>query len=616
MIDINELLRRINSVLPKHSNESIALHEPRFSAREIECVESCIKSGWVSSNGSFIDEFENELSRFTGIKNVIAVVNGTAALHLCLLASGVKEGDEVITPTLTFVATANAVKYCQAIPLFADCEELTLSIDPTKIEEFLKKHAQIKGQHCYNKNSGNRISALIAMHVYGHPGKIDVLAEICKAWNITLIEDAAESLGSFYKGHHTGSFGRVSAVSFNGNKIITTGGGGAILTNDDIAAKRIRHLSTTAKIASTGSFIHDEVGFNYRMPNLNAALGCAQLEQLPNFLLKKRGLSQKYFSALEGFEGLKLIAEPPHAQSNFWLNTIILDEKFENQIEDILCGLEKNGIQARPCWTLMHKLKIYEKIRKRIGNFLIQFYNHQSIRKYILIFRFNYFKWTRGIALYAGDEGKNLRPKLISHNLTAFENPMGDFTIRRMRMLLGALTSIETLGPSSKILIIGPRTESDIFILRGLGFENIAAIDLISYSPLINLGDMHHIPYADNSFDAVICGWTISYSANPKLAANEMYRVLNNNGLIAIGLEHVNYQKMAHAQEDSRMVDLQPEKDRINTIDDIKELFNTFCKYEVIFNHDALMKDFDPNEAQKISGMAGSQVMFIAKFLK
>jgi hypothetical protein len=261
-------------------------------------------------------------------------------------------------------------------------------------------------------------------------------------------------------------------------------------------------------------------------------------------------------------------------------------------------------------------LDFNKKIGKRVGNFLIQFYNHQSIRKYILICRFHYFKWTRGINLFAGDEAKNLQPKLISHNLTAFENPTGDFTIRRMRMLLGALTSIEILGSNSKILIIGPRTESDIFILRGLGFENITAIDLISYSPLINLGDMHQIPYADNSFDAVICGWTISYSANPKLAASEMYRVLKDNGLIAIGLEHVNYEKITLAQKDNRMVDLQPEKDRINTVENIKELFNSLCKYEVIFNHDAPMKDFDPSQAQKISGMAGSQVMFIAKFLK
>lgn len=360
MINVDELLRRLNLVLPQHSNRSIALHEPNFSIREIEYVENCIKSGWVSSNGEYIDKFENELSKFTGIKNAIAVVNGTAALHLCLLASGVKVGDEVITPTLTFVATANAVRYCQATPLFADCEELTLSIDPVKVEEFLKNHAEIKGGYCFNKNSGNRISALIAMHVYGHPGKIDVLANICREWKITLIEDAAESLGSLYKGHHTGSFGHVSAVSFNGNKIITTGGGGAILTNDDIAAKRIRHLSTTAKIAGTTSFTHDEVGFNYRMPNLNAALGCGQLEQLPNFLKKKRGLSQKYHLALEGFEGLKLITEPVHAQSNYWLNTIILNQKFENQLNSILDNLEKNGIQARPCWTLMHKLKIYE----------------------------------------------------------------------------------------------------------------------------------------------------------------------------------------------------------------------------------------------------------------
>lgn len=264
----------------------------------------------------------------------------------------------------------------------------------------------------------------------------------------------------------------------------------------------------------------------------------------------------------------------------------------------------------------MTPIKFTEKIRKRIGNFLIQFYNHQSLRRYILICRFHYFKWTRGINLYAGNEIKNLRPKLISHNLTAFENPAGDFTIRRMRMLLGALTSIETLGSSSKILIIGPRTESDIFILRGLGFENITAIDLISYSPLINLGDMHQIPHSDNSFDAVICGWTISYSANPKLAASEMYRVLVNNGLIAIGLEHVNYQKINYSQKDNRMVDLQPEKERINTVENIKELFDSFCKYEVIFNHDAPMKDLDPSQAQNISGMAGSQVMFIAKFFK
>jgi perosamine synthetase len=362
MIDIDELLIRINSVLPRNPANSIALHEPFFSGNEVKYLQDCIETGWVSSSGKYIDKFENEISKFTGVKNVIAVVNGTAALHLCLIASGVKPGDEVITPTLTFIATANAVTYCQAIPLFADCDATTLSIDPVKVNNFLKTHAQMKGGFCYNTISGNRISALIAMHVFGHPGKIEELANICRIWNIKLIEDAAESLGSFYKGRHTGSFGHVSAISFNGNKIITTGGGGAVLTDDDFAAKKVRHLSTTAKVPHQLSFVHDAIGFNYRMPNLNAALGCGQLEKLPDYLLKKRALSQKYFSALEGLEGLKLLAEPPHGQSNYWLNTIILDPIFENQLDDVLNGLIKNGIQARPCWTLMHKLKIYEKL--------------------------------------------------------------------------------------------------------------------------------------------------------------------------------------------------------------------------------------------------------------
>ncbi len=250
-----------------------------------------------------------------------------------------------------------------------------------------------------------------------------------------------------------------------------------------------------------------------------------------------------------------------------------------------------------------------------MNNFSIQFYNHSSIRRYILVCRFYYFKWTRGVKFYTVDEESNLRPKLISHNLTALENPTDDFVMRRMNMLIGAVTSIELLGPNSNILIIGPRTESDIFILRGLGFKKIQAIDLISYSPLVTLGDMHNLPYPDNYFDAVICGWTISYSANPKLAANEMHRVIKNGGLIGVGVEHINYSRRVEKQKDNRLVGIQNETDRINTIHDIQKLFD-FSNHKTIFNHDAPMKLFDPAEAQKISGMGGSQVMFVAQFIK
>lgn len=357
-LNIPAVLSALQSVLSS-GDRFVSLHEPNFSGNEWAYVKECLDTGWVSSVGKFVDRFEEDLAACTGIKRAVAVVNGTAALHICLLLAGVRPGDEVLMPALTFVATANAATYCGAVPHFIESEEKTLGIDPRGLSDYLSKIAEQRPDGCYNRITGRRIKAIVPMHTFGHPVDLDPLCEVCKQFCIELIEDAAESLGSFYKGRHTGQWGRLSALSFNGNKTITTGGGGAILTNDEELGRLAKHMTTTAKIPHRWEFNHDMVGYNYRLPNINAALGCAQLEQLPGFLAAKRALAERYRHAFSAVSGLSFFSEPPDCRSNYWLNTLVLDEEYADQRDKVLAATNDAGIMTRPVWTLMNKLPMF-----------------------------------------------------------------------------------------------------------------------------------------------------------------------------------------------------------------------------------------------------------------
>lgn len=360
VFDLENLTRAIKSVIPE-GKTPVSLHEPLFNGNEWTYVKECLDTGWVSSVGRFVDRFEEELAKFTGVKKAVAVVNGTAALHICLKLVGVQPDDEVLVPALTFVATANAVAYCGAVPHFVDSEERTLGLDPYKLENYLKDISELRVGGCFNQQTGRRIRAVMPMHTFGHPVDIDPLVEVCKRFKLELVEDAAESLGSYYKGRHTGNWGRLSSLSFNGNKVITTGGGGAILTNDENLGKMAKHLTTTAKVPHKWAFIHNQIGFNYRLPNINAALGCAQLEQLPCFLAKKRNLVQKYLEAFKEIQGVRFFTEPDFASSNYWLNVLMLNEEVADQRDAILEETNMQGLMTRPAWTLMHRLPIYSQ---------------------------------------------------------------------------------------------------------------------------------------------------------------------------------------------------------------------------------------------------------------
>ncbi len=362
-LDLHSIIRALKTVLPK-DKRPMSLHEPCFSGNEWAYVKKCLDTGWVSSLGKYVDKFEHLLENFTGIKWAIAVVNGTAALHICLKLAGVERDDEVIVPALTFIATANAVCYCGAIPHFVDSEERTLGLDPEKLSEYLSDVSEVRKDGCLNKQTGRRIKAVVPMHTFGHPVDLDPLVELCDRFKLELVEDAAESLGSYYKGRHTGRWGKVSALSFNGNKTITTGGGGAILTNDEEMGRLAKHLTTTARAPHKWAIIHDHIGYNYRMPNINAALGCAQLEQLPGFLTTKRNLAEKYRKAFEGIDGIRFFTEPDFAKSNYWLNVLLLDEKFSNQRDSLLEETNNIGIMTRPAWALMQKLPMFQNCPK------------------------------------------------------------------------------------------------------------------------------------------------------------------------------------------------------------------------------------------------------------
>jgi perosamine synthetase len=341
------------------ARQPLALHEPEFAGREWDYVRDCLDTGWVSSVGSYVDRIERDIASFTGCKHAVATSNGTSALHVCLLLAGVDAGDEVLAPTLTFVATANAVSYIRAVPHFVECEAVSLGVDAGKLDAYLRETAQIVNGVCVNRQTGAPIKALVVMHVFGHPSDLDALVDLAQRWKLVLIEDAAESLGSYYHGNHTGNFGRISALSFNGNKIVTTGGGGAVITNDAELARRAKHLTTTARLPDRWNFMHDEVGYNYRMPNINAALGCAQLERLPIMLQRKRQLAKRYQQAFATLEGARFLSEPPGTSSNYWLNAVVLDANVAAYRDDVLGALNEAGYGSRPVWTLIHKLPMY-----------------------------------------------------------------------------------------------------------------------------------------------------------------------------------------------------------------------------------------------------------------
>jgi len=338
------------------SNSYIPLHEPRFIGNEKILVNSAIDSTFVSSVGKHVEEFERSLADYTKSEKAIALVNGTSALHLSMLLAKVTDGDYVITQALTFVATCNAINYCNAEPIFIDVDKDTLGLSPTSLESWLSENAFVDGNVCRLKKNNRPVRACVPMHTFGHPTKIDQIVDICAIWNIAIIEDAAESLGSFYKGIHTGNFGSMGALSFNGNKIITTGGGGAILCNSAIYAQG-KHLSTTAKLQDDINFYHDQIGYNYRMPNLNAALGCAQLESLNTFIKKKRNLAKEYSEICEQ-SNLNFFIEPRHCRSNYWLNTIICEDKTEKDM--LLSCMIKKKILSRPVWTPMNELPMFK----------------------------------------------------------------------------------------------------------------------------------------------------------------------------------------------------------------------------------------------------------------
>lgn len=342
----------------------VGLHEPTFEGNEWKYLKECLDSTFVSSVGKYVDLFEAQLAEFTGAKHAVAVVNGTAALHIALKLSGVSPGSEVLLPAFTFVATANAVTYCQAKPHFIDIEEKTLGICPASVYEYLKSISEMRGGKCFNRQTGCEITAMIAMHSFGHPVDIEGILKVSRDFNIPVVEDAAEALGSYSHGEHVGHSGLIGALSFNGNKIITTGGGGAILTDNQDLAARAKHLTTTAKTAHPWEYRHDAIGFNYRLPNINAALGCAQLESLPQKLQNKRKLFNRYKNAFEKVSGISIFEEPENCKSNYWLQAILLNEDDIVLRNEILDYSNKNGYCTRPAWELLSTLDPYINCQK------------------------------------------------------------------------------------------------------------------------------------------------------------------------------------------------------------------------------------------------------------
>lgn len=360
MKNISPLSQKIIEIIRKVTGRPegpVALHEPTFSGNAWNYVKDCIDTNWVSNVGKYVARFEQMLSQRTAARHVIATVNGTAALHICLLLAGVKADDEVLMPALTFVATANAAAYCNAVPHFVDVDHETMGVCPVRLSEYLDRISVCENGVCRNRETGRAIRALVVMHCFGHPAHLDELKKVCDDRHIALIEDAAEAMGSLYHGRHVGNHGLLSMLSFNGNKTITTGGGGMILTNEDDLGRLAKHVTTTAKVPHAWEFLHDMTGFNYRLPNVNAALGCAQMEMLPQILRRKREIAQRYHTFFAKDSEMTLISEPDHAISNYWLNAILLPN---SELRDgFLEESKRSGIMSRPAWTLMNKLNMY-----------------------------------------------------------------------------------------------------------------------------------------------------------------------------------------------------------------------------------------------------------------
>ena len=349
------VIKFIKSIYDK--DKFIPLHQPRFVGNEKKYLNECIDSTFVSSVGKFVDEFEKKIAKYTGAKYAVATNNGTSAIHISLIVGGVKQDDEVITQPVNFVACCNAISYCNAKPIFIDVDKDSMGLSPSALKFFLENNTTVKNKQCINNRTHKVIKACVPMHSYGNPCRIDEIKKICDEYYIFLIEDAAESVGSLYKNKHTGTFGHLGAMSFNGNKIITAGGGGCIVTNDNFLAKKAKHLTTTAKVPHKWNFNHDMVGYNYRMPNLNASILVAQLEHLDNFISNKRNLAHKYETFFKSLE-YDFFKETENSKSNYWLNSIILKDK--NQRDQFLEETNSKGIMTRPIWTLMNKLPMFK----------------------------------------------------------------------------------------------------------------------------------------------------------------------------------------------------------------------------------------------------------------
>lgn len=340
--------------------EKVMLHAPTFAGNEKKYLDECIDTTFVSSVGQFVDRFERDIETFTGAKRAVVCVSGTNALHMSMLLVGVKHDDEVLTQALTFIATCNAISYIGAHPVFIDVDLDTMGMSPVALEKWLNRNAEIrKDCQCYNIHTGRRIKGCVPMHTFGHPVRLDEISDICCRWHIELVEDAAESIGSLYKGKHTGTFGKVGAISFNGNKTITTGGGGMMLFQDEELGALAKHITTQAKVPHRWEFVHDHIGYNYRMPNINAALGCAQLEQIDRFLESKRTTAQAYIDYFaDEPRGIKFMKEPKDTKSNYWLNAILMPSK-EDQLK-FLEYTNDNGVMTRPVWELMNRLEMFK----------------------------------------------------------------------------------------------------------------------------------------------------------------------------------------------------------------------------------------------------------------
>ncbi len=361
---VEKMSTALDFIRTLYPNENpVPLHAPRFQGNEKKYLGDCIDTTYVSYVGKFVTDFEEHIKRLTGAGNAIAMVNGTAAIHMALLSAGVDPGDEVITQALTFAATAAGIRHAGAEPIFVDVDKETMGMSPESLSAYLHENAELQGNFLRNKKSGRRIAAVMPMHTFGHPAKIDEIASICEEFRVQLIEDAAESLGSLYKAKHTGRYGRAAVISFNGNKPVTTGGGGMIITDDEALAERARHLSTTAKRKHRWEFFHDEVGYNLRLPNVNAALGCAQMECFDAILSNKRETAALYKTFFETV-GIDFFTEPDGGRSNYWLNAIILQDRAER--DAFLEYSNDHGVQTRPIWTLMNKLPPYAACQRTI----------------------------------------------------------------------------------------------------------------------------------------------------------------------------------------------------------------------------------------------------------